>query len=137
MTRRLACLTVLLLCPAAAVADQKPALMPNLADGWRLRMPAGFEYDATLEPTGEPGRFRLKCGATLLRGVYEFRRDRLSMIRPEDPQMKGLVWEVKDENRLVLVEHPEESRPGQDYRGATLTRQRGDRPIKGPAKGGR
>jgi hypothetical protein len=57
-----------------------------------------------------------------LRGEYELREGRLSMMKPEDEKMTGLVWEVKNRNVLMLVEHPEASQFGSDYRNATLSR---------------
>lgn len=96
----------------------------DLAGGWLLTMPAGFEYEASLEPIEKSNKYRLICGATNLRGEYELREGRLSMVRPEEEMMTGLVWEVKNRNVLVLVEHPESSQFGSDYRDSTLSRSK-------------
>jgi hypothetical protein len=100
------------LSPAPA-ADGHP-----LAGRWLLTMPRGFEYDATLEPAGEPGLYRLRCGATNLAGLYEADGRQLRRVGP------GRVrWDVLTGNALVLAEHPG-LRVGADYRGATLGRQK-------------
>jgi hypothetical protein len=86
-------------------------------------MPAGFEYEATLVRVGEDGRYRLRCRATNLSGVYELRGRRLKAVSPDNERMTGLVWEVKNRNVLLLTVHPETAAVGADYRNATLSRQ--------------
>ena len=105
--------------PAPAPATAKSV---DLAGGWLLTMPAGFEFEATLEQIEKSSKYRLVSGAANLRGVYELKEGRLSMVQPEDERMIGLVWEIKNRNVLVLVEHPEASQFGSDYRNATLSR---------------
>jgi hypothetical protein len=46
------------------------------------------------------------------------------MVQPFTERMTGLVWEVKNQNSLTLIEHPEKSQAGSDYRSATLGRQK-------------
>lgn len=96
----------------------------DIAGAWLLTMPRGFEYDATLFAGPEAGLFRLKCGALNLGGLYELKGKRLTMVQPQVERMNGLVWEVKNQNTLVLVQHPEKSQFGADYSGATLGRQK-------------
>jgi hypothetical protein len=119
-------LPALLVSLAASVVLAKEPLNPS--GRWLLTMPAGFEYNATLEPGPEAGLYRLRCGAVLLQGLYELRGKRLTMAQPVDPKLVGLVWEVKNRNTLVLVEHPEKAQFGSDYRGATLGRQKQAQP---------
>lgn len=95
---------------------------------WLLTMPAGFEYDAVLEPAVEYGLLRLKCGATNHTGLYEVRGNRLVVVQPENLYLRGLAWEVKNKNSLVLVEQPNTAQVGSDYRGATLGRQKSVEP---------
>ena len=87
-------------------------------------MPGGFEYEASLEQIEKSSKFRLISGAANLRGEYELRDGRLSMVKPEDKKMTGLVWEVKNRNVLLLVERPESSQFGSDYRNSTLSRSK-------------
>lgn len=93
---------------------------------WLLTMPKGFEYEVRLRKIDGADKYRLECGATMLRGEYELSGRRLSMLKPDDERLTGLVWEIKNKNVLVLVEHPEKSQFGSDYRNATLSRHRGD-----------
>lgn len=96
----------------------------DLSGRWLLTMPAGFEYDATLERVDEPGRYRLRCRATNLSGVYAFRGRCLTAVSPDNEQMTGLGWELKNRNVLLLTVHPESAAVGSDYRDATLSRQK-------------
>ncbi len=103
--------------PGLATAGFDPA------GRWRLTMPAGFEYDATLEPLREAGQYRLHCGAATLRGVYSLQGRRLTMKAPEDERLVGLVWQIKNVNTLLLTDHPAQSQFGSDYTNATLCRK--------------
>jgi len=118
MTRWLMQLVILLFLSATPAVAGEP---PDLAGHWLLTMPRGFEYDAILEPGVEAGLYRLRCGAVNLQGVYELRGRRLTMIQPVNSRLAGLVWEIKNKNVLLLIEHPEPSRVGSDYRNASLT----------------
>jgi hypothetical protein len=110
----------------AGSSQIRPGAAPPLDLGgtWLLTMPRGFEYEARLERIDDTAEYRLICGATMLRGGYKLCGRRLTMARAEDEQMAGLVWEVKNKNVLVLIEHPEKSQFGSDYRNATLSRQK-------------
>lgn len=103
-----------------------PARQFAISGQWLLTMPKGFEYEVHLRKVDGADKYRLDCGATMLRGEYELNGRRLSMLKPDDERLTGLVWEIKNKNVLVLVEHPEKSQFGSDYRNATLSRQRGD-----------
>lgn len=105
--------------PSQASAETFP-----LADRWLLTMPRGFEYDATLEPAGEVGLYRLRCGALNLQGLYEVRRGRLTLVKPDNRHLAGLAWEIQNNNALLLTEQPNQAQVGSDYRGATLGRQK-------------
>lgn len=119
MSRHMTSLALFLIFTTAAIAEEPI----DLAGRWLLTMPAGFEYDATLESGVEPGLYRLRCGAVLLQGLYELRGRQLIMVQPVDPKLTGLIWHAKNRNALVLVEHPEKSQFGADYRNATMGRQ--------------
>lgn len=119
--------------PSGGVHAEAPRASPSPAPGtpsldlagtWLLTMPKGFEYEARWERVDGKLEYRLVCGATMLRGGYEFCGRRLRMTRAEDERLAGLVWEVKNKNVLLLIEHPEESQFGSDYRNATLSRQK-------------
>jgi hypothetical protein len=87
-------------------------------------MPRGFEFDAILEPTGQPGHYRLRANAPNLRGEYLLADGRLAMAAPENQYLAGLVWEVKNRNVLLLTEQPDTLHVGSDYRNATLSRSK-------------
>ena len=108
-------------------ADPRPRSDPDrdsLAGRWLLTMPAGFEYDATIEPGEEPGLYHLQCGALNLQGVYELRDRQLRLVSSKEPRMVGITWEVRNANALVLTVHPRTANVGADYTGATLGRQK-------------
>jgi hypothetical protein len=92
----------------------------DLSGRWLLTMPAGFEYDATIEPVD--GRYRLRCRATNLSGQYDLQGHSLQVVSPTNDQMIGMAWELKNRNLLILTDHPQVV--GSDYRNATLTRQK-------------
>ena len=113
--------------PGAAKPDPRPRSEPDrdsLAGRWLLTMPAGFEYDATIEPGEEPGLYHLQCGALNLQGVYELRSRHLRLVASNQKKMIGLTWEVRNANALVLTVHPKTANVGADYSGATLGRQK-------------
>jgi hypothetical protein len=92
---------------------------------WQLTLPAGFEFTMTVEPHSEPHHYLLRGDkASNLQGLYKLEGERLEMVTPKVPRIDGLVWEFSASGGLVLVEQPEGSRPGADYRGATLKRAR-------------
>lgn len=101
-----------------------PTPARGLAGSWLLTMPKGFEYEASLEQIEKSSKYHLKSEAANLSGVYDLRDGRLAMVKPENERMIGLVWEVKNQNVLLLVEHPEASQLGSDYRNATLSRNK-------------
>lgn len=105
--------------PSPSAAEAFP-----LAGRWLLTMPRGFEYDATLEPAGEVGLYRLRCGALNLQGLYEMRRKCLTLVKPDNLHLAGLAWEIRNNNALLLTEQPNQAQVGSDYRGATLGRQK-------------
>ncbi|MGI8978380.1 MAG: hypothetical protein ACR2FY_04055 [Pirellulaceae bacterium] len=107
---------------AKAISPPEPAPVFDLTGKWLLTMPRGIEYEARLERLENGTKYRLVAGAANLRGTYELRDGRLSMIQPENERMTGLVWEIKNKNVVVLSEHPEESQFGSDYRNSTLSR---------------
>jgi hypothetical protein len=94
----------------------------NLVGEWLLTLPAGFEYSATIEPTGTAGEYRVKSKAVNLCGVYRLEGQRLTVTEPTNKKLKGLVWDVLNNNALMLIEQPIPSPVSADYRRATLTR---------------
>jgi hypothetical protein len=109
---------------AAGRPSQAAAKAFPLAGRWLLTMPRGFEYDATLEPAGEVGLYRLRCGALNLQGLYEVRGGHLTLAKPDNLHLAGLAWKVRNNNSLLLTEQPDQAHVGSDYRGATLGRQK-------------
>jgi hypothetical protein len=105
--------------PSQAAAEEFP-----LAGRWLLTMPRGFEYDATLEPAGEAGLYRLRCRALNLQGLYEARGGRLVLVKPYNQHLAGLTWDFLNNNAMLLTEQPDQAHVGSDYRGATLGRQK-------------
>jgi hypothetical protein len=125
-----------LVCSTLAPANPvtPPKAETPLAGRWLLTMPAGFEYDAVLEPGGEPGVYLLKCGATNLQGVYELKGRTLTLVEGDSPNLVGMTWKLLNDNAVVLADHPQ--KVGSDYRGATLGRQKAADPrqpgMRGP-----
>ncbi len=109
---------------AAPAPSAQVAIPVAQGDRWLLTMPRGFEYDATLEPAGEVGLYRLRCGALNLQGLYEVRGGRLTLVKPDNLHLAGLAWEIRNNNALLLTEQPNQEQVGSDYRGATLGRQK-------------
>jgi hypothetical protein len=116
---------------AGPVAKSTPE--SAFAGRWLLTMPAGFEYDATLEPGEEAGLYRLRCGALNLQGLYELRGQTLTLVEADNPHLTGMVWKVLNKNTVVLTVQRDQAKVGSDYRGATLGRQKpADRRQPGP-----
>jgi len=104
-------------------AGRRP-LPVNLNGEWLLTLPGGYEYAATIESTGSAGEYRLLTQPVNLRGVYRLEGPRLTVTDPANKRLKGLVWDVLNNNALLLIEQPIPSPVGADYRRATLTRQK-------------
>src|SRR5262249_37738710 len=51
-------------------------------------------------------------------------KGRLEMLESDREKMGGLAWHVKNRNVLVLIEQPDPSQFGADYRDATLSRHK-------------
>jgi hypothetical protein len=95
----------------------------ELLGEWLLKLPAGFEFEVSIVADERPDHFVVRGKkATNLLGVYKLGDGKLCLVTPQNAQMAGLVWEVKDRNTLLLVEQSEKKRPA-DYRGAILSRQ--------------
>jgi hypothetical protein len=110
----------------AQPANPDSATDDKLVGKWLLTMPAGFEYEAQFERAetkNDVVSYRLTTKATNLRGVYAFIDGRLTLVQPDEANMAGLAWEIKNRNVILLVVHPESAHVGADYRNASLTRK--------------
>jgi thiol-disulfide isomerase/thioredoxin len=106
--------------PRAETPAETPKPAPvDLVGGWRLALPAGFEYDVKLTALPDD-RFRFAAKGLVFNGVYECKDGRLVMAEPVDKRQTGFEWEIKADGRLVLV-RDSDAKSG-DYLGATLTR---------------
>ena len=114
-------------------APPRNARRLNLTGEWLLTMVGEFEFDVRIEPDDRPNFFVLRLPGSNIAGVYELKGNRLEMSRPEDERYVGLVWELKNANTLILIEHPKTSRFSSDYTGATLGRQKRVGPPLVPA----
>jgi RNA polymerase sigma factor (sigma-70 family) len=109
-----------------------------LAGSWRMKLPAGFQYQVLIRPLGE-NRVSVEK-AVRFSGIYELRQDRLILVKGANSTEKGFEWEVRGSDDLALVAQPPVAKTGSNYLGATLRRlPDGGEPIpqqrNGPAEG--
>jgi hypothetical protein len=95
------------------------AFAPSLAGTWDATFPRGAKYPVKMQDLGD-GQFTLG-GAGVLSGTYQWEQGQLSVVKPGDDRMIGLVWKW-DGKQLVLVGEPANSPTGSSYTGTTLTR---------------
>ena len=101
--------------PNTAAPPPRPAYV-QLAGNWRLFLPAGFEYEATLAAEKE-GCYRLTPGGLAFGARYEVQGDYLVSVGAEDGVFK---WKIQSPYMLTLVEQPAKS--SSDYLGAVFVR---------------
>jgi hypothetical protein len=74
----------------------------DLAGGWKLALPAGFEHDVKLTALSGD-RYRFASRGLVFNGVYERKDGKLVMAEPADERQTGFEWELKADGRLTLV----------------------------------
>lgn len=94
--------------------------VPSLDGLWQLRTASGFVSSVRLTRL-EDGRYRFP-GSTRFSGTYELRDDALVCVRPYHRRLRGFVWRVEDDRRLVLVDQPDPARVGGTYLGSLMRR---------------
>lgn len=99
---------------------------PALEGSWRMYLPAGFEHAIVLKPLGD-NRYRLEPGSLNSSGVYEVRGDRLVLVEPREPHLKGFEWSIRSPYFLTLT--GQASNTGSDYLGAVLFRGNDRKPA--------
>jgi hypothetical protein len=113
--------TVLLALPLSLCAEEivglpkEPGKQGELAGKWRLLLPAGFEYDATLKWDDE--HYVLKVDANAFNGRFAVRDKTLAFVGEDRRQWE---WKILSPYMLQLGKH--DFRNGADYTGAVLFR---------------
>lgn len=87
---------------------------------WRMKLPAGFEYNITLKQE-ENGLIRMTCPGHALNLLGDFAcvGNELRLVAARQERVDDCIW-VYLEGKFVLA--LEEHGHGANYRGATLTR---------------
>lgn len=99
-----------------------------LAGSWRMKLPAGFQYQVLLRLLGD-SRIALE-NAVRFSGIYEFRNGRLVLVEAANRAEKIYEWEVRGADEFTLVAQPPVAKTGANYLGATLKRlPEGEEPI--------
>ncbi|MCO6456847.1 MAG: hypothetical protein J5I93_16230 [Pirellulaceae bacterium] len=100
-------------------ARRKPNVQVRLDGNWRLFLPAGFEYQATLTAEKED-RYRLMPGGLVFGASYEVQGDYLVSRPSDDSGESGFKWKIQSPYMITLVEQP--ARLSGDYLGAVFVR---------------
>lgn len=89
---------------------------------WRMKLPAGFEYDVQIKQL-ESGLLRMTCDghALNLLGDFVCIGTELQLVDPRQDRIDDYIWVYRD-GRFVLTK--DEQHHGGHYLGATLTRLR-------------
>ncbi len=116
--RGLLLLTLVVAAYLAGRTSQDGLFRPDLAGPWMASLPAGFNQPTTLKPLGS-ARWLIRSRASIFNGIYQFEGGRLTVIRPDDARMKGLVWKW-DGSQLMLVAEPPAQPTGASYLGTVL-----------------
>jgi hypothetical protein len=94
----------------------------ELAGAWLLHFTAGKERPVKFSRV-DATHFRLESGV-VFNGLYEVLGGRLVMEKSIDPRSAGFEWSIRDGDHLRLIVQPAVNLAGgQNYLGATLTRQ--------------
>jgi len=99
-----------------AVAGRRTA--EDLSGEWRVFLPAGFEHRIIIEKVGD--RYLLKPAELNFAGLYDVRDDRLMVVEPREPHLKGFEWQIRSPFLLSLSAQSRNT--GADYTGAVLWR---------------
>lgn len=95
----------------------------DLSGTWSLTLPAGFQFPVTLASKSD-GSYYLE-NARNLGGTYQQEGRLLKVTAPDQERLTGFLWRLETPDVAVLVEGPEVSKVGSDYRGAVLRRLSG------------
>ncbi len=92
----------------------------EFAGTWRMKLPAGFEYNVTLNQE-ENGLLRMTClgHALNLLGDFSCVGNELRLVAARQERVDDYIWVYRDGKFVLALE---EHRHGAYYRGATLTR---------------
>ena len=87
---------------------------------WRLKLPAGFEYNLEIKQL-DNGLLRVTCPghALLLLGDFVCVGTELQLVEPRKARIDDYIWSYRD-GKFILTK--DEQQHGGHYRGATLTR---------------
>ena len=102
---------------AGRISTQDP-FVPLLAGPWTATLPAGFRQPTTLRML-EGDRWLLSSRAGVFNGVYRYHDGDLTVEKPADARMKGLIWKW-DGKQLTLVAEPVGTPTGSSYLGTLL-----------------
>jgi len=92
----------------------------DLTGDWQLTMPAGFTQESRIEFIGKK-RYRIPIKGNL-GGIYEEQDNTLTMFNPGNDVRRHYIWQVEDQDNLILIEAPPVAKVGSDYRGEILSR---------------
>ena len=101
------------------LAVRRPAV-PSLDGLWQLRTASGFVSSVRITRRDD-GTYHFP-GSTRFSGTYELQDDTFVCVRPYHRRLRGFVWRVQDDRRLVLVDQPDPSRAGGVFLGSLLRR---------------
>jgi hypothetical protein len=92
----------------------------EFAGRWRMKLPAGFEYDVQLKQL-DNGLLRMTCPghALNLLGDFVCIGTELQLVEPRQERIDDYIWAYRD-GQFVLTK--DEQHHGGHYLGATLTR---------------
>jgi hypothetical protein len=107
------------LTPQADIAVPRKTVSAQLQGQWRLFLPAGFEYQATLTAEKED-RYRLTPGGLTFGTVFEVQGDHLVSVSDDNAAGGVFKWKIQSPYLLTLVEQP--IRSSGDYLGAVFVR---------------
>jgi len=110
------------LAPAVLTVIASCATAPIQPGAWLMQSPDGTVEAIDVRAVSSTSYY-LSAPGNPVAGVYRYEKGRLAITKPDNPRMEGLVWELGEDGRLVLIQESPVQISGRRLVSATLTKQ--------------
>jgi hypothetical protein len=93
----------------------------TFAGKWDLTTPRGTVLSVSITQLQE-NEFYLDAGTHAVSGIYTYDQKLLTMIKPDNPRLKELVWRLDEDGSFVLIREPSVELSGERLISSRLTR---------------
>lgn len=114
--------TIFGLVVAVALVSACATTRPIEPGNWTMRSPDGTNELVEIRLLRE-GEYYLNAPGNPISGVYRLTQTDLRIVQPDNPRMRGLVWQLNPDKTLTLVEETSVQVSGRRLVSATLVKQ--------------